>query len=56
MRWAEGLARQAVECRFLAEARILIMKQENVLNLRSFLQIQIIGWYRFYLFDPRTAN
>lgn len=27
------------------------MKRENVLNLRSFLQIQIIGWSCFYLFD-----
>jgi two-component system LytT family sensor kinase len=27
------------------------MKRENVLNLRSFWQIQIIGWCCFYLFD-----
>jgi two-component system LytT family sensor kinase len=27
------------------------MKRENVLNLRSFWQIQIIGWCSFYLFD-----
>jgi two-component system LytT family sensor kinase len=30
---------------------MLIMKRENVLNLRSFWQIQIIGWGCFYLFD-----
>jgi hypothetical protein len=27
------------------------MKRENILNLRSFWQIQIIGWCCFYLFD-----
>jgi two-component system LytT family sensor kinase len=43
--------RQAVECRFITEARMLIMKRDNVLNLRSFWQIQIIGWCCFYLFD-----
>src|ERR1700677_3747732 len=30
---------------------MLLMKRENVLNLRSFWQIQIIGWCCFYLFD-----
>lgn len=30
---------------------MLMMKRENVLNLRSFWQIQIIGWGCFYLFD-----
>src|SRR5579863_5888057 len=28
-----------------------LMNRENVLNLRSFWQIQIIGWCCFYLFD-----
>jgi len=28
-----------------------VMNRENVLNLRSFWQIQIIGWCCFYLFD-----
>src|SRR5580692_10928959 len=27
------------------------MNRQNVLNLRSFWQIQIIGWCCFYLFD-----
>ena len=27
------------------------MNRENVLNLRSFWQIQIVGWCCFYLFD-----
>jgi hypothetical protein len=30
---------------------MLLMNRENVLNLRSFWQIQIIGWCCFYLFD-----
>ena len=30
---------------------MLVMNRENVLNLRSFWQIQIIGWGCFYLFD-----
>ncbi len=30
---------------------MLIMKRENVLNMRSFWQIQITGWCCFYLFD-----
>jgi len=30
---------------------MLFMNRENVLNLRSFWQIQIIGWSSFYLFD-----
>src|ERR1700678_4525794 len=30
---------------------MLVMKREKVLNLRSFWQIQIIGWGCFYLFD-----
>jgi sensor histidine kinase YesM len=30
---------------------MLIMKRENVLNLRSFWQIQIIGWGCFYLYE-----
>src|ERR1700683_5681845 len=29
---------------------MLFMNRENVLNLRSFWQIQIIGWCCFYLF------
>ncbi|WP_433965963.1 sensor histidine kinase [Tunturiibacter gelidiferens] len=42
--------RQAVECRFTLLAKMLCMNRENVLNLRSFWQIQIIGWCCFYLF------
>ena len=30
---------------------MLLMSRENVLNLRSFWQIQIVGWSCFYLFD-----
>jgi hypothetical protein len=30
---------------------MLLMNRENILNLRSFWQIQIIGWCCFYLFD-----
>lgn len=30
---------------------MLLVNRENVLNLRSFWQIQIIGWCCFYLFD-----
>src|ERR1035438_6391799 len=30
---------------------MLIMKRDSVLNLRSFWQIQIIGWGCFYLYD-----
>jgi two-component system LytT family sensor kinase len=30
---------------------MLLMNRENVLNLRSFWKIQIIGWCCFYLFD-----
>jgi two-component system, LytTR family, sensor kinase len=43
--------RQAVQCRFTAYGRMQFMNRENVLNLRSFWQIQIIGWVCFYLFD-----
>ena len=43
--------RQAVEWRFTAYAKMLFMNREHVLNLRSFWQIQIIGWSCFYLFD-----
>ena len=42
--------RQAVECRFTAWAKMLFMNRENVLNLRSFWQVQILGWCCFYLF------
>jgi hypothetical protein len=28
------------------------MNRENVLNLRSFWQTQIVGWGCFYLYDP----
>src|SRR5215469_10115886 len=31
---------------------MLFMNRENVLNLRSFWQIQIIGWCGYYLFHP----
>jgi two-component system LytT family sensor kinase len=40
-----------VECRFQSLAKMLIMRRENVLLLRSFWQIQIIGWSCFYLYD-----
>jgi two-component system LytT family sensor kinase len=30
---------------------MLFMNRENVLNLRSFWQMQVIGWICFYLFD-----
>ena len=30
---------------------MLVMKRENVLNLRSFWQVQIIGWGCFYLYE-----
>jgi len=40
-----------VECLFTAYAKMLFMNGENVLNLRSFWQIQIVGWGCFYLFD-----
>ena len=42
--------RQAVESRFFTRARMLIMNRDNALHLRSFWQIQIIGWCCFYLF------
>ena len=32
-------------------ARILFMKAKSLLNLRSFWQIQIIGWGSFYLYE-----
>jgi two-component system, LytTR family, sensor kinase len=51
MRRTEGFVRQAVECRFINRAKILIMRPGGVLHLRSFWQIQIIGWGCFYLFD-----
>ncbi len=43
--------RQAVEFRFATEDKMQFMNRENFLNLRSFWQIQIIGWVCFYLFD-----
>jgi two-component system, LytTR family, sensor kinase len=43
--------RQAVEYGFASRAKILIMKSDSLLNLRSFWQIQIIGWSCFYLLD-----
>ena len=43
--------RRAAECRFAAWARMLFMSRKNILNLRSFWQVQIIGWCCFYLFD-----
>ena len=42
--------RQAVECRFTTRAKMLFMNRENVLNLRSFWQVQIVGWCCYYLF------
>jgi two-component system, LytTR family, sensor kinase len=43
--------RQAAEYRFVRQAKILIMKCDGIVHLRSFWQIQIIGWGCFYLFD-----
>jgi two-component system, LytTR family, sensor kinase len=43
--------RQAVECRYSTSAKMQFMNRENVLNLRSFWQIQIVGWFCFYLFN-----
>lgn len=43
--------RQAVERRFITQAKMLSMNREGVLNLRSFWQVQILGWCCFYLFD-----
>jgi len=43
--------RQAVRCRFTSYAKMLFMNRENVLNLRSFWQVQISGWCCFYIFD-----
>ncbi len=43
--------RQAVESCFSYRAKMLIMKRDSFLHLRSFWQIQIIGWCCFYLFD-----
>jgi two-component system, LytTR family, sensor kinase len=43
--------RQAVECRYPTWAKMQFMNRENALKLRSFWQIQIVGWCCFYLFD-----
>ena len=43
--------RQIEEQRISTYARMLMMNRESVLNLRSFWQIQIVGWGCFYLFD-----
>jgi two-component system, LytTR family, sensor kinase len=43
--------RQAVECRFIGQAKMLLMNRDNALHLRSFWQIQIIGWGCFYLYN-----
>ena len=43
--------RQAVESCFSYRAKMLIMKRDSFLHLRSFWRIQIIGWCCFYLFD-----
>ena len=45
--------RQAVERRFSINAGVLIMRLENELklNLRSFWQIQIVGWGVFYVLN-----
>jgi two-component system LytT family sensor kinase len=43
--------RRAAECPFTAYAKMLFMNRENVLNLRSFWQIQIVGWSCYYLFN-----
>ena len=42
--------RQAEECRFTIWAKMSFMNRENVLNLRSFWQVQILGWCCYYLF------
>jgi two-component system LytT family sensor kinase len=43
--------RQAVERRLPIKAKMLFMNREKILDLRSFWQVQIIGWCCFYLFD-----
>lgn len=43
--------RQAEEYGLTTKAKMLSMSRENVVNLRSFWQIQIIGWVCFYLFN-----
>jgi len=43
--------RQAVDDRLTTKAKMLSMSRENVVNLRSFWQIQIVGWVCFYLFN-----
>jgi two-component system, LytTR family, sensor kinase len=40
-----------VACRLVSQAKILNMKPGSILHLRSFWQIQIIGWSCFFLFD-----
>jgi two-component system LytT family sensor kinase len=40
-----------VEDHFTAYAKMLFMSRENFLNLKSFWQVQIVGWSCFYLFD-----
>jgi len=34
-----------------ANAKMLVMNRESALNLRSFWQVQLIGWSCFFLFD-----
>ncbi len=43
--------RQDAECRCSTWTKMQFMNRENVLNLRSFWQIQIVGWCCFYLFN-----
>ena len=43
--------RQDAECRYSTWAKMQFMNRENVLNFRSFWQIQIVGWCCFYLFN-----
>ena len=40
-----------MEYHFTAYAKMLFMSRENFLNLKSFWQVQIVGWSCFYLFD-----
>jgi two-component system, LytTR family, sensor kinase len=39
-----------MECRFTKWAKMPFMNRENVLNFRSFWQVQIIGWCCYYVF------
>ena len=40
-----------MEYYFTTYAKMLLMSRESFLNLKSFWQVQIVGWICFYLFD-----